>query len=152
MLLGGGPAILSPNPVRILHSRDAKGSEQYIEAVNKYMQDHRLEHRMTQLGTNRGEDPSIGEAVDRDILRSMEHGMNKIRKLFTSPYSSQNHPSEIATKILQSLLLDAVQSLRPQNPTQINPSSVVNNITGTKGSGRGTITSTSSSEKRQRSE
>ena len=116
------------------------------------MQDHRLEHRMTQLGTNRGEDPSIGEAVDRDILRSMEHGMNKIRKLFTSPYSSQNHPSEIATKILQSLLLDAVQSLRPQNPTQINPSSVVNNITGTKGSGRGTITSTSSSEKRQRSE
>jgi hypothetical protein len=64
MLLGGIPAVLSHNPVRILHSRDAKGSEQYVKAVNKYMKDHRLEQWMTRLGTDGGEDQKIGEAAD----------------------------------------------------------------------------------------
>jgi hypothetical protein len=84
MLLGIDPAVLSPNPVQILHSRDTKGSEQYSGAVDHYMQDHRLEHRMSQLEEIEEPDIDKVEAIDRDISRSMEHGMNKIRKLYTS--------------------------------------------------------------------
>jgi hypothetical protein len=56
MLFGGDPAVLSPSPVRILHSRDAKGSNQYVEAVDKYMGDHNMDRRMLQMeedGTTR---------------------------------------------------------------------------------------------------
>jgi hypothetical protein len=89
MLLGGDPTVLSPNPVKILHSRDAKGSGQYVEAVDNYMNDHRLEHRMIRLGTDGGKDRKLGEAIDCNILWSMEHGMNKIRKIYVSPFSPQ---------------------------------------------------------------
>jgi exonuclease III len=89
MLLGGDPAVLSPNPVRILHSRDTKGSEQYVKAVDNYMQDHRVPPRMAAICTEIEADIEKGEAIDRDITRSMEHGMNKIRKLYTSPFSDQ---------------------------------------------------------------
>ena len=89
MLLGGDPAALSPNPIRILHSRDTKGSAQYVDAVAKYHQAHRMASRLITLGNKGGEDPEIGEAIDRDITRSMAHGMNTIRKLYTSPFSPQ---------------------------------------------------------------
>jgi hypothetical protein len=35
------------------------------------------------------DDLEIGEAVKRDISRAMEHGMNKIRKLYILPFSPQ---------------------------------------------------------------
>ena len=89
MLFGGDPAIILPNPVRILHSRDQKGSTQYVEAVDTYMQDHRVGHRMSTLDTVEGDNPEYGEAIDRDITRAMAHGMNKIRKLYTLPFSPQ---------------------------------------------------------------
>jgi hypothetical protein len=89
MLLGGDPAVLLPNPVRILHSRDTKGSEQYVKAVDQYMQDHRVTPRMAAICTEAQVDPERGKAIDRDITRSMDHGMNKICKLYTSPFSEQ---------------------------------------------------------------
>ena len=86
MLFGGDPAILSPNPVRILHSRDTKGSTQYVEAVDKYMQEHRLPQRLESMDLGEGDDPEYAEAIDRDITRAMAHGMNQMRKLYTSPF------------------------------------------------------------------
>ena len=89
LLFGGDLAVLSPNPVRILHSRDSKGSTQYVEAVDHYMQDHRIPSRMTTLDDEDGNDPEYAEAIDRDITCSMAHGLNQIRKLYTSPFSLQ---------------------------------------------------------------
>jgi hypothetical protein len=89
MLFGGDPAILSPTPVGILHSRDAKGSAQYVEAVDKYMKAHKVEQRMKILDDDGGDNTAPVEGIDRDITRAMAHGMNKIRKLYTSPFSPE---------------------------------------------------------------
>jgi hypothetical protein len=89
MLFDGDPAILSPTPVRILHSRDAKGSAQYVKAVDAYLTNHRVEQRMLQLNEDAGANTAPLEGIDRDITRAMAHGINKIRKLYTSPFSPE---------------------------------------------------------------
>ena len=123
MLLGGDPAVLSPNPVRILHSRDKKGSEQYVKSVDKYMQDHKLEQRMVALATSGAEDIEKGESIDRDISRSMAHGMNKIRKLYTSPFSPQIKNARLRRryyKVYLSMLLNHLDLRRQLRSIQSN--------------------------------
>ena len=88
-LFGGDPAILAPNPVRILHSRDTKGSKQYVKVVYKYMLDHKIPQRLQTLRDSTDPDMARCEGIDRDITRSMTHGMNKIRKLYQCPFSPQ---------------------------------------------------------------
>ncbi len=56
--------MLSPNPVRILHFCDAKESEQYVKAVDKYMQDHKMERRMMILSQAQQEETDLGESID----------------------------------------------------------------------------------------
>jgi exonuclease III len=88
-LFGGDPAVLAPNPVRILHSRDTVGSEQYVKAVHKYFVDHNITARLTALREGRHADMEEFEKIDADITRAMAHGMNTIRKLYDSPFSPQ---------------------------------------------------------------
>jgi hypothetical protein len=88
-LLSGDPAILSPTPVRILHSRNAKGSAQYVKAVDAYLTKHWVEQRMLHLDEEKGANTAPLEGIDRDITRGMAHGMNKIRKLYNSPFSPE---------------------------------------------------------------
>ncbi len=88
-LFGGDPAELAPNPVRILHSRDEKGCDQYVKAVHKYLVDHKVLARLAALSDSITPNMDECEQIDRDITRAMAHGMNKIRKLYTSPFSPQ---------------------------------------------------------------
>jgi exonuclease III len=88
-LFGGDPAELAPNPVRILHSRDAKGCDQYVKAVYKYLVDHRVPARLAALSESISPNMEECERIDNDITRAMAHGMKKIRKLYTSPFSPQ---------------------------------------------------------------
>ena len=88
-LFGGDPAELAPNPTRILHSRDAKGTDQYVKAVHKYLLDHQVPTRLQNLSVSTIANMDECERIDRDITRAMSHGMKKIRKLYTSPFSPQ---------------------------------------------------------------
>jgi hypothetical protein len=47
--MGGDLASLSASPVRILKSRDAKASEEYVKAVAKYLEDHRVLQRLMEV-------------------------------------------------------------------------------------------------------
>jgi hypothetical protein len=88
-LFGGDPAELAPNPVRILHSRDEKGCDQYVKAVHKYLVDHKVLAQLAALSDSISPNMEECKRIDRDITRAMAHGMNKIRKLYTSPFSPQ---------------------------------------------------------------
>ena len=88
-LMGGDLAILSATPVRILRSRDSKASAKYVEAVAAYMEDHRVLQRLVELSTAEHHDEAKIEAIDRDISRAMAHAINKIRKIYLSPFSPQ---------------------------------------------------------------
>jgi hypothetical protein len=48
-LMGGDLASLSATLVRILKARDGKGREKYVEAVAKYMEDHRILQRLLEV-------------------------------------------------------------------------------------------------------
>jgi hypothetical protein len=58
-----------------------------VQATDKYLNEHHVERRMITL--DQTADKQSGEAINRDVLRAMEHGMNKIRKLYESPFSPQ---------------------------------------------------------------
>jgi hypothetical protein len=88
-LFGGGPAELAPNPVRILHSRDEKGCDHYVKAVHKYLVDHKVPERIAKMDASDNPNMEECERIDNDITRAMAHGMNKICKLYTSPFSPQ---------------------------------------------------------------
>ena len=88
-LIGGDLASLSATPVRILKSRDSKASEAYVEAVAKYMEDHRVLQRLMEVSEAEHPNQEKIEAIDRDITRAMTHAINKIRKVYTSPFSPQ---------------------------------------------------------------
>jgi hypothetical protein len=88
-LFGGNPAKLAPNPVQILHSQDKKGCDQYVKAVHKFLVDHKVPARLAALSDSTSPNMEECKRIDRDITRAMAHGMNTIRKLFTSPFSLQ---------------------------------------------------------------
>jgi hypothetical protein len=60
-----------------------------MKATEKYMTNHHVERHMLNLDTNGSYDAHTWEAIDRDVSRAMQHGMNKIRKLYESPFSPQ---------------------------------------------------------------
>jgi exonuclease III len=88
-LIGGDLASLSATPVRILRSRDVKGREKYVEAVAKYMEDHRVLQRLLEVSESPTPEVEKIEKIDRDISRAMAHAINKIRRVYTSPFSPQ---------------------------------------------------------------
>ena len=88
-LMGGDLAILSATPVRILRARDSKAREEYVEAVAKYMEDHRVLQRLLEISKSETPDTTKIETIDRDISRAMAHAIKKIRKIYTSPFSPQ---------------------------------------------------------------
>jgi hypothetical protein len=88
-LFGGDPAELAPNPVWILHSRDAKGCDQYVKVVHKYLTDHNVYNRLTELRDSNDANMDKCESIDQDITPAMAHGMKKIQKLYKNPFSPQ---------------------------------------------------------------
>jgi hypothetical protein len=87
--MGGDLASLSATPVRILWSRDSKGRDMYVEAVAKYLDDHRVLQRLMEVSKASVPDVAKIEAIDRDISQAMAYATNKIRKVYTSPFSPQ---------------------------------------------------------------
>jgi hypothetical protein len=65
--MGGDLASLSETPIRILKSRDSKGCKAYVEAVAKYMEDHRVLQRLMEVSEAENSDQAKIEAIDRDI-------------------------------------------------------------------------------------
>jgi hypothetical protein len=61
----------------------------YVEAVAKYLDDHRVLQRLMAVSEAAEPDHALIEAIDRDISRAMAHATNKIRKVYTSPFSPQ---------------------------------------------------------------
>ncbi len=53
------------------------------------MEDHRVLQRLMEVSGAAEPDVEKIEAIDRDISRAMEHAMNLIRKIYTSPFSPQ---------------------------------------------------------------
>jgi hypothetical protein len=53
------------------------------------MEEHRVLQRLMELSAQPEPDELKIEAIDRDITRAMAHGMKKIRKIYTSPFSPQ---------------------------------------------------------------
>ena len=87
--MGGDLASLSATPVRILCSRDLKASEEYVEAVAKYLEEHRVLQQLTEVSAMPTVDIPKIEAINQDITRAMASAIKKIRKIYTSPFSPQ---------------------------------------------------------------
>lgn len=80
----GSPQMLLPKKMRGVQCNHPAVVKKYTPAVQKYMDDHKVEQRAAAMKT-----PTEIEGVDKDVTRAMLHAQRKHGNRFATPWSSK---------------------------------------------------------------
>ena len=129
-LFGNELQHLAALPFRDVRGRDTKSVTSYVEAKDKYLQDHDFYSRIQRLKGLQQADPELAEAIDRDWLRGSKTAGKRARHAKKTWWSSELAKAKQETNLYRTLLSMLRQNrdysaqlsrLRSANPTESLP-------------------------------